>query len=113
MADAVVDLAAELIDIQAARASQPGIADVAVIWAKDDGGQIRGFLIPCDTRGFATREIERKVSLRATDGTVDVSKIARSLGGGGHRQAAGASSDLSVEQIVSLLRDQVAQQLDQ
>ena len=26
MADAVVDLAAELIDIQAARASQPGIA---------------------------------------------------------------------------------------
>ncbi len=64
-------------------------------------------LLGDDRRGWS------KVSLRATDGTVDVSKIARSLGGGGHRQAAGASSDLSVEQIVGLLRDQVAQQLDQ
>ncbi len=32
---------------------------------------------------------KRKVSLRATDGRVDVSVIARALGGGGHRQAAG------------------------
>ena len=31
----------------------------------------------------------RKVSLRATDGRVDVSRIARALGGGGHPQAAG------------------------
>ena len=36
----------------------------------------------------------RKVSLRSTDGTVDVSRIARGLGGGGHRQAAGATSEL-------------------
>ncbi len=43
-----------------------GIADVAVIWAKDDAGQIRGFLVPRDTRGFSAREIERKVSLRAS-----------------------------------------------
>ena len=64
-------------------------------------------LLGDDRRGWS------KVSLRATDGTVDVSKIARSLGGGGHRQAAGASTELSVEQIVAVLRDQVAQQLDQ
>ena len=38
-----------------------------------------------------------KVSLRATDGTVDVSVIARELGGGGHRQAAGASTELPLE----------------
>ena len=43
-------------------------------------------LLADDRRGW------RKVSLRATDGTVDVSRIARALGGGGHRQAAGAST---------------------
>jgi phosphoesterase RecJ-like protein len=52
-----------------------------------------------------------KVSLRATDGTVDVSRIARELGGGGHRQAAGASTQLSLEQLVATLREQVATQL--
>ena len=36
----------------------------------------------------------RKVSLRATDGRVDVSRIARELGGGGHRQAAGFTTEL-------------------
>jgi glutaryl-CoA dehydrogenase len=43
-----------------------GIADVAVVWAKDDEDQIRGFLVPRDTRGFSAREIEHKVSLRAS-----------------------------------------------
>ena len=33
----------------------------------------------------------RKVSLRATDGRVDVSVIARELGGGGHRAGGRAS----------------------
>ena len=54
------------------------------------------------------RHGRRKVSLRATDGTVDVSVIARALGGGGHRQAAGASTELSLDELVSLLREQVA-----
>ena len=35
----------------------------------------------------------RKVSLRATDDRVDVSAIARAQGGGGHRQAAGFTTD--------------------
>jgi bifunctional oligoribonuclease and PAP phosphatase NrnA len=38
------------------------------------------------------QEGRRKVSLRATDGRVDVSRIARAQGGGGHRQAAGFST---------------------
>ena len=42
------------------------------------------------------REGMRKVSLRATDGRVDVSRIARELGGGGHRQAAGFTTDAAV-----------------
>ena len=39
------------------------------------------------------REGMRKVSLRATDGSVDVSRLARAFGGGGHPQAAGFSTE--------------------
>jgi glutaryl-CoA dehydrogenase len=42
-----------------------GIADLAVIFAKTDEG-IRGFLVPTDTPGFSTRDIHRKLSLRAS-----------------------------------------------
>jgi phosphoesterase RecJ-like protein len=53
----------------------------------------------------------RKVSLRATDGRVDVSRIARGHGGGGHRQAAGFSTELPVEELVERLRVEVGEQL--
>jgi bifunctional oligoribonuclease and PAP phosphatase NrnA len=53
----------------------------------------------------------RKVSLRASDDRVDVSAIARTQGGGGHRQAAGFSTTLSWEELVELLRREVARQL--
>jgi phosphoesterase RecJ-like protein len=53
----------------------------------------------------------RKVSLRATDGRVDVSQIARSLGGGGHRRAAGFSTDLDFPELVEVLRTELARQL--
>jgi phosphoesterase RecJ-like protein len=52
----------------------------------------------------------RKVSLRATDGTVDVSRIARGLGGGGHTQAAGASTDLPLEELLATIRRGLAEQ---
>ncbi len=42
-----------------------GIADVAVIWARADDG-IRGFAVPTAARGFETRPIEGKRSLRAS-----------------------------------------------
>jgi glutaryl-CoA dehydrogenase len=42
-----------------------GIADLAVVWARADDG-VRGFLVPTDTPGFSTRDIERKLSLRAS-----------------------------------------------
>jgi bifunctional oligoribonuclease and PAP phosphatase NrnA len=53
----------------------------------------------------------RKVSLRATDDRVDVSVIARSLGGGGHRRAAGFSTDLEFPELISVLREKLADQL--
>lgn len=54
---------------------------------------------------------KRKVSLRATDGQVDVSVIARAGGGGGHRQAAGFTTALAPDALVAFLREQVAAQL--
>jgi bifunctional oligoribonuclease and PAP phosphatase NrnA len=54
---------------------------------------------------------QRKVSLRASDGRVDVSAIARVQGGGGHRQAAGFTTTLEPEALVVFLREQVAEQL--
>ncbi len=62
-------------------------------------------LLADDRRG------RRKVSLRATDGKVDVSLIARNLGGGGHRQAAGFTTELTPDELVTVLRELVAAQL--
>jgi glutaryl-CoA dehydrogenase len=42
------------------------IADVAVVWAKDDDDKIRGFLVEKGTPGFSAPEIHRKYSLRAS-----------------------------------------------
>lgn len=41
------------------------LADVAVVWARTEEG-IRGFLVPKGTPGFSTREMHRKLSLRAS-----------------------------------------------
>ncbi len=45
----------------------------------------------------------RRISLRASNDELDVSAIARKSGGGGHRQAAGFSSDASVEEITEFI----------
>jgi bifunctional oligoribonuclease and PAP phosphatase NrnA len=53
----------------------------------------------------------RKVSLRASDDRVDVSRIARTQGGGGHRGAAGFTTSMGWDELVDFLRGEVAQQL--
>jgi phosphoesterase RecJ-like protein len=45
-----------------------------------------------------------RVSLRSSRDEVDVSAIARKAGGGGHRQAAGFSSEGSVEEVVEFIK---------
>src|SRR5215211_7895819 len=45
----------------------------------------------------------RRVSLRASVDELDVSAIARKWGGGGHRQAAGFSTDAPVEEVTASL----------
>jgi bifunctional oligoribonuclease and PAP phosphatase NrnA len=54
---------------------------------------------------------KRKVSLRATGNDVDVSAIARTQGGGGHRRAAGFSTTLEAQELIELLRHALAAQL--
>ncbi len=43
------------------------LADVAVVWAKDDDGEILGFLVERGTPGFTTHELKTKASMRASD----------------------------------------------
>jgi len=51
-----------------------------------------------------------RISLRTTEADLDVSAIARKSGGGGHRQAAGFSSEASIEEITEfILREFLAQ----
>ncbi len=45
----------------------------------------------------------RRVSLRSSHDEVDVSAIARKEGGGGHRQAAGFSSERSIDELVDFI----------
>jgi glutaryl-CoA dehydrogenase len=42
------------------------IADIMIIWAKDDGGVIRGFILERGMEGLSTRKIEGKFSVRAS-----------------------------------------------
>jgi len=48
----------------------------------------------------------RRVSLRSSRDRLDVSEVARASGGGGHRQAAGFASKLSVEELITFLRNE-------
>jgi glutaryl-CoA dehydrogenase len=46
--------------------SNSPIADVFVVWAKDDGGQIRGFVLEKSFKGLSAPRIHGKVGLRAS-----------------------------------------------
>ncbi len=69
------------------------MADVSVVWAKDEGGEINGFLVERGTPGFAAHELKTKASMRASDTSelvldgVRVSDDARLPGAQGLRAA--------------------------
>jgi glutaryl-CoA dehydrogenase len=46
--------------------SNSPIADVLLVWAKDDAGEIRGFIVERGAAGLTTPKIEGKFSLRAS-----------------------------------------------
>ena len=72
-----------------------------------EGARVAALIRDLGDRGRAAR----KVSLRSSDGEVDVSAIARERGGGGHKRAAGFSTDLELEPLVSFLCGEVSRQL--
>jgi phosphoesterase RecJ-like protein len=73
-----------------------------------DGAMVAVVVRDLGNRGRAAR----KVSLRSSAGEVDVSAVARLHGGGGHKRAAGFSTDLDLEALVEFLTREVAAQLD-
>jgi len=46
--------------------SNGNIADIAIIWAKDDEGTVRGAIVQTNQTGFQANEIKRKMSLRSS-----------------------------------------------
>ncbi|HEX4108884.1 MAG TPA: bifunctional oligoribonuclease/PAP phosphatase NrnA [Solirubrobacteraceae bacterium] len=75
---------------------------------------VRGTRVAALVRDVAGRDrgAARKVSLRSSDEGVDVSAIARALGGGGHPRAAGFSTQLALDDIADALRGAMAAQLE-
>jgi len=73
-----------------------------------DGAMVAVVVRDLGNRGRAAR----KVSLRSSAGEVDVSAVARLHGGGGHKRAAGFSTDLELEALVEFLVREVSAQLD-
>ena len=72
-----------------------------------DGTKVAAVVRDLGNRGRAAR----KVSLRSSEGDVDVSAIARKNGGGGHKRAAGFSTDLELDELVDFLCGEVTAQL--
>jgi bifunctional oligoribonuclease and PAP phosphatase NrnA len=72
-----------------------------------EGCKVAALVRDLGDRGRAAR----KVSLRASSGEVDVSAMARTHGGGGHKRAAGFSTDLELDELVTFLCDEVKVQL--
>jgi len=42
------------------------IAQLAIVWAKDESDTVRGFLVPTDLPGFSAHDIHTKISMRAS-----------------------------------------------
>ena len=72
-----------------------------------EGTKVAAVVRDLGNRGRAAR----KVSLRSSEGDVDVSAIARKNGGGGHKRAAGFSTDLELDDLVEFLAAEVVAQL--
>lgn len=72
-----------------------------------EGARVAALVRDLGDRGSAAR----KVSLRSSGGEIDVSAIARKHGGGGHKRAAGFSTDLGTEELVDFLCDEVRSRL--
>jgi phosphoesterase RecJ-like protein len=89
-------LRSDFTELNAAEAYSEGIIDYL---RAVEGAEMAALIREPPRREGPTR----RISLRASNDELDVSAIARKSNGGGHRQAAGFSSDASVEEITDFI----------
>ena len=87
-------------DFAAAGAEEPFAEGIIDFLRAVEGAEIVALIREPPTQNGPTR----RVSLRTRGEGIDVSAIARKSGGGGHRQAAGFSSEASTDEIVDFIR---------
>jgi bifunctional oligoribonuclease and PAP phosphatase NrnA len=90
----------ERSDFEAAGAEEPFSEGIIDFLRAVEGTELVALIREPPTQNGPTR----RISLRTRAEDVDVSAIARKSGGGGHRQAAGFSSEASVEEITDFIR---------
>ena len=90
----------ERSDFAAAGAEEPFAEGIIDFLRAVEGTELVALIREPPTQNGPTR----RVSLRTRAEGIDVSAIARKSGGGGHRQAAGFSSEDSVDEIVDFIR---------
>jgi phosphoesterase RecJ-like protein len=94
-------LASDFAEVGAVEPYSEGIIDVL---RSVEGAEVAALIREPPRDGSPAR----KISLRSSTDRVDVSAIARKSGGGGHRQAAGFSSDLPIEEITAFIVSEYA-----
>jgi bifunctional oligoribonuclease and PAP phosphatase NrnA len=95
-------------DFDAAGAAEPFSEGIIDFLRAVEGTEIVALIREPPSRNGPTR----RVSLRTRAEDVDVSAIARKSGGGGHRQAAGFSSEASVDEIIEFIRREFLAQVN-
>ena len=90
----------ERSDFDAAGAEEPFAEGIIDFLRAVEGTELVALIREPPTQNGPTR----RVSLRTRAEGIDVSAIARKSGGGGHRQAAGFSSEATVDEITDFIR---------
>jgi phosphoesterase RecJ-like protein len=94
-------------DFEAVGATEPYSEGIIDVLRSVEGARVSALIREPPRDGGPAR----KVSLRSSVDEVDVSAIARKSGGGGHRAAAGFSSDLSIDEITEFVVREVTAQI--
>ena len=94
-------------DFEAVGATEPYSEGIIDVLRSVEGSLVSALIREPPRDGGPTR----KVSLRSSVDEIDVSAIARKSQGGGHRAAAGFSSDLSVAELTDFIVREVAAQV--
>jgi phosphoesterase RecJ-like protein len=98
----------ERTDFEAAGAEEPFSEGIIDYLRAVEGAEVAALIREPPSQNGPTR----RVSLRTRAEQIDVSAIARKSGGGGHRQAAGFSSEASVDEITKFIRREYLAQVN-